>query len=45
MGQQANITLWIIAVRHRIREEPAGPRRDYLAEMLVELYRRLPEKG
>lgn len=38
---QTNIMRWIWAVRRMLREEPAGPRRDYLLEMLVEFYRRL----
>ncbi len=44
MKKQINLTLWFNTVRRALRDEPHGPRREFLAQMLLELNRRLPER-
>lgn len=45
MRQQAQVTLWMVAVRRRLADETDPAKRRFLAEMLVELNNRLPEKA
>lgn len=41
---QTNITLWMLAVRRRLAVETNPANRRFLAEILVELNNRLPER-
>lgn len=39
--KQVNIQRWIVAVRRAYRDEPAGPRKDFLRAMLADLLNRV----
>lgn len=43
--RQVNVTLWFKAVQRRLIDETDPARRVYLAEMLLELNNRLPERA
>jgi hypothetical protein len=38
---QLSVQRWIVAVRRAHRDEPAGPRKEFLRRMLVELLIRI----
>lgn len=40
--EQINLTMWFITIRNAFRAEPAGPRKEFLGKMLLEVNRRLP---
>ena len=42
METQANITLWMIAIRQKLVEETDARRRAFLAELYLECNKRLP---
>lgn len=44
MRKHVNLTLWMVAVRRRLVEETDPAKRQLLAEMLVEINNRLPER-
>ena len=41
--QQVNLRLWLIAIKRRLRDEPAGPRQEFLCALLVEVHQRLAQ--
>lgn len=45
MRRQINVGLWFKAVRRKLIEETDPAKRVFLAEMLVELNNRLPERA
>lgn len=40
--EHINLTMWFKTIKRAFREEPAGPRKEFLAQMLLEVNRRLP---
>lgn len=44
MRKHVNLTLWYGAVRRRLVDETDPDKRRFLAEMLVEINNRLPER-
>lgn len=40
--EHVNLTMWFITIRNAYRAEAAGPRKDFLGQMLLEVNARLP---
>lgn len=42
--QHVNLTLWMVTVRRALADETNPAKRRFLAEMVLEINRRLPER-
>lgn len=42
--EHVNLTMWFKTIQRAFREEPAGERKNFLGELLLEVNKRLPER-